>query len=187
VTAHVGLGSNEGDRLGQLRRALFALAVHPEISVTAVSRVYETQYVGPGTQSPFLNACAAIRTALPPAVLLAVMQGTEARLGRRPATHMQPRPLDLDLLLYGDLVTADPRLTLPHPRMRERAFVLVPLQEIAAEARLPDSGETVAVACAKIARRDGPWVRPLPDGELWPRPRAGEEREWRAALALHCR
>lgn len=186
-TVYLGLGSNLGDRLAQLRHALFAIATHPEIAVTAVSGAYETAYVGPGVQDPYMNACVAVRTGLPPRVLLAVLQGTETRLGRRPDTHMQPRTIDLDILLYGDLIVRSTDLTLPHPRLAERAFVLVPLCEIAPQLRLPDSGETVTAACARIARRGGPWVRLLPDSELWPRFGAGNQGEWRAALALHCR
>ncbi len=182
---YLGLGSNQGDRLGHLRLALLALAIHPELVVTAVSRVWESEYVGPGAQDPYLNACVAVRTALPPRVLLTVLQAVEARQGRRAGTHMRPRPLDIDILLYGGRVSADPELTLPHPRLAERAFALAPLREIAPEARLPDSGETVAAACARIEAGGGPWLRPLPDAAGWPRPEAWRKDAWRAALALH--
>jgi len=171
-TAYLGLGSNQGDRLAHLRAALFALGRHPEIEVTGVSPVFESEYVGPGAQDPYLNACAAIRTTLAPPVLLAVLKGMEARHGRQPEGHLRPRPLDLDILVYGERTDVDPALTLPHPRLRERAFVLLPLREIAAGARLPDSGETVADLCARIRGRGGPWVRRLADGLL---PGDGEE------------
>ncbi len=164
--AYLGLGSNQGDRLAHLRAAVFALARHPEIEVTAVSPVFESEYVGPGAQAPYLNACAEIRTALPPPVLLAVLKGMESRHGRPPDGHLRPRTLDLDILLYGEAVSGDPRLTLPHPRLRERRFVLAPLREIASQVRLPDSGETVAAACARIDGRGGPWVRRLAGGSL---------------------
>lgn len=159
--AFLGLGSNQGDRLAHLRGALFALACHPEIEVTAVSCVYETEYVGPGAQDPYLNACAAIRTSLAPPVLLAVLKGMEARHGRLRDGDLSPRPLDLDILVYGENVNGDGAPILPHPRLRERAFVLLPLREIAADLPLPDSGETVATVCARIRRQSGPWVRRL--------------------------
>ena len=184
---YLGLGGNVGGRCVHLQRALFALSAHPEINVTAVSRLYESEYVGPGEQAPYLNACVEIRTFLSPRVLLWVLKGIEERLGRCPDTHLQPRPIDLDVLLYGDLVSDDPRLTLPHPRLRERAFVLLPLGDIAPARQLPDSKETVSAACARIRRTGGPWVRLKQEREWLPRAGAGGEVEWRAALAVHCR
>jgi 2-amino-4-hydroxy-6-hydroxymethyldihydropteridine diphosphokinase len=183
---YLGLGTNQGDRVAQLRLALFALATHPEIKVTKVSRVYETEYVGPGRQDPYLNACVEVRTPLAPEVLLAVLKGAELRQGRQPAGHLKPRPIDLDILMYGDRVMADPRLTLPHRQMRQRAFVLEPLTELAPEEKFPDSGETIASACAKIRRKSGPWIAPRMDVDLshsLPEIKEG----WRAALAVHCR
>ena len=187
VTAYLGLGSNLGDRRRHLREALLALATHPEIELEAVSGLWETEYVGPGSQPPYLNACATVRTTLPAPVLLAVLKGAEARHGRPPEGHGRPRPLDLDILLYGEVVSAEAHLTLPHPRLRERAFVLEPLGELAPDHALPDSGETVASACARIRQAGGPWVRRLADGAGWPRPGAGRKDDWRAALALHRR
>lgn len=164
---YLGLGSNQGDRQGHLRAAVAALGRHPDLAVTAVSPVYETEYVGPGDpQDPYLNACVALRTALAPAALLVLLKELEARHGRRPDGHLRPRPLDLDILVHGTRIAHDRVLTLPHPRLRERAFVLVPLREIAPALRLPDSGETVAAACARICARSGPAVRRL--GELGP-------------------
>jgi len=183
----LGLGGNIPSRLGHLQRALFALATHPEIRLAAVSRLYESQYVGPGEQAPYLNACVEVRTFLAPRVLLSVLKSTEQRHGRRPGSHLQPRPLDLDILLYGELTSDDPRLTLPHPSLRERAFVLEPLADIAAGLHFPDSQETVAAACARIRAGDGPWVRVASGRELLPRGGNGGEADWRAALALHGR
>jgi 2-amino-4-hydroxy-6-hydroxymethyldihydropteridine diphosphokinase len=186
-TVHIGLGSNLGDRPGHLQQALFALAHHPEIAVVRVSRYFETAYQGPGQQDPFVNACAELRTSLAPRVLLAVLQGVERRHGRPAGEHMQPRTLDLDILLFGDRVDPAPGLTLPHPRIRERAFVLIPLAEIAGQKIFPDSGETIAEACAKIRRKPSPWIRVLTDQRLLPLLDDGHEEEWRAALAVHCR
>jgi 2-amino-4-hydroxy-6-hydroxymethyldihydropteridine diphosphokinase len=184
---YLGLGANLGDRLGQLRQALFALITHPELAVTAVSRLYESQHVGVGEQPDYLNACVALRTWLAPRILLTVLKGTEGRLGRAPDGHGRPRLIDLDILLYGDLVWHDSQLTIPHPALRERAFVLRPLRDIAPDVRLPDSPETVAGACAKISARRGPWIREW-TGELLPAfaGSAGKEN-WRAALAVYGR
>ena len=97
-----------------------------------------------------------------------MLQGIEQARGRRPDTHLQPRPLDLDILLFGSEIRRDSDLVLPHPRARERAFVLVPLAEIAGDEKFPDSGETVAEACAKIGRKSGGAVAPRPEYRLWP-------------------
>jgi 2-amino-4-hydroxy-6-hydroxymethyldihydropteridine diphosphokinase len=184
---YLGLGSNQGNRLSNLRRALFALATHPEIQVTAVSSLYETEYVGPGEQSPYLNACVEIDTTLAPEVLLAVLKATETRLGRLPEGHLQPRPIDLDILLFGRQVQTTSYLTLPHPGLRQRAFVLEPLREIAANLVIPDSDETVTAACERIRGSGGPWVHLHQEETLLPAPTPREEEDWRAALAVHCR
>jgi 2-amino-4-hydroxy-6-hydroxymethyldihydropteridine diphosphokinase len=184
---YLGLGSNQGDRLSNLRQALFALATHPEIRVTAVSSLYETEYVGPGRQAAYLNACVEIDTSLAPEVLLAVLQATETRLGRLPESHLQPRPIDLDILLHGQRVQHTRDLTLPHSGLRHRAFVLEPLREIAADLVIPDSNETVQAACERIRRSGGPWVRLQLEETLLPAPLLREEEDWRAALAVHCR
>ncbi len=187
-TVHLGLGGNVGDRLNCLRRGLYALAAHPEIRVDAVSRIWESEYVGPGRQRPYLNACCRARTSLAPSALLAVLKGLEQRLGRKPDGHLRPRPLDLDILLFGDRCGADRQLTLPHPRLAERGFVLAPLAELAAELVLPDSGETIASAWARLQRLpDGPWLRPWPEGFLDSAAPVPGEEGWRAALAVHCR
>jgi len=187
ATALLGLGSNQGDRLDHLRRAVFALATHPEIKVLDTSKVFETEYVGPGRQEHYLNACARIQTTLTPEVLLAVLKGTEIRHGRRLDGHMLPRPLDLDILLYDNEIRNNVDLTLPHPRLQERAFVLEPLAEIASEENIPDSGETVGSVCAKIRQKSGPWLRECQELSLLPENTAASKEDWRAALAVHCR
>lgn len=159
AVAWIGLGGNQGDRFGELRRGLHALADHPDFTVVAVSGVWETEYVGPGTQDPYLNACAGLRTRLGPAALVAVLKDLERAAGRAPGGHLRPRPLDLDLLLLDGFAGREGSITVPHPRARERAFVLEPLAQIAPDVRFPDSGETVAAACANIRRKPGPWVR----------------------------
>ena len=187
VTMALGLGSNIGDRLGYLRRALLTLLEHPEITITSYSRLYESEYVGPGEQAPYLNLVCLGQTSLAPMALLALAKAEERRLGREPGGHMQPRTLDLDILLFGDHCGADDLLTLPHPRLAERGFVLAPLAELAPSTVLPDSGETVEAAWARIRDLDGPWLHPLAEDIVGRGAAAGSEEEWRAALAVHCR
>jgi 3-oxoacyl-[acyl-carrier protein] reductase len=138
VSAYIALGSNLGDRRDYLDRALEALSQRAGISVEKVSRYYETDPVGgPPGQGPFLNAAALIRTELPPEELLRALLDVERSLGRIRQMRHGPRTIDLDLLLYGDTVKSDAGLTVPHPRMHERWFVLEPLAEIAPNARHP--------------------------------------------------
>jgi 2-amino-4-hydroxy-6-hydroxymethyldihydropteridine diphosphokinase len=132
ATAYIALGSNLGDRQDYLDRALQALQEHPRITVSQVSTTHETAPVGgPPGQGPFLNAAAELQTDLDPIELLDVLMDIEHQLGRVRGERYGPRTIDLDLLLYDDLVLEEPRLTLPHPRMTERTFVLAPLCEIA--------------------------------------------------------
>ncbi len=129
ATAFVALGSNLGDRLGTLQSAVAELRRLG--SVEALSSVYESDPVGYADQPAFLNAVSLVRTDLPPESLLAALLRIEEELGRTRSFRNAPRTIDLDLLLYDDLVLHTPDLTLPHPRLFERAFVLVPLVEIA--------------------------------------------------------
>ncbi|MCP4571956.1 MAG: 2-amino-4-hydroxy-6-hydroxymethyldihydropteridine diphosphokinase [bacterium] len=184
--AWLGLGANQGDRRSCLRAAVLDLAAEPGLRVTAVSGLWESEYVGPGEQDPYLNACVEVETYLAPPVLLGLCKALERAYGRTPDTHLQPRPLDLDVLLYGDLHQSDADPLLPHPRLAARAFVLEPLAQIAPARVLPDSGKTVNAACAKIRREGGSWVRFLPD-PAWPPRVADTEEDGRAALELHRR
>lgn len=136
---YLGLGSNVGDRLAQLQAAVDALPEHG-IAVKAVSSVYETEPVGEVLdQRDFYNACVRIETALSPDALLAACKATEHALGREPGgIRYGPRPIDIDLLLLGGLTYISERLTLPHPEIRTRRFVLVPLLELDPELALPD-------------------------------------------------
>jgi 2-amino-4-hydroxy-6-hydroxymethyldihydropteridine diphosphokinase len=182
---YLGLGTNISPRRHHLQLAAYALAIHPEILLTAASRIYASEYVGPGRQAEYLNGCVELRTHLSPRVLLAVCKGIEARLGRPPGTHQLPRTIDLDLLVHEETTSRDPELTLPHPRLHERGFVLEPLAELIPGWRLPDSGETVQTARERIRRRGGPWVRPAEPGDLLQRFLSGGEKERRAAVAVH--
>ena len=150
--AAIGLGANLGDRLGALRAAVAALDVHPEVTVTVVSAVYETEaLVRPGAapQPDHLNAAALVRTTLAPRALLAVLHGIERDAGRDfSAPRWSPRPLDLDLLYVGDRRISEPGLVVPHPALALRRFVLAPLAEIAPDRAVPGLGQTVAEVLA---------------------------------------
>ena len=142
-TAYVGLGSNLGNREENSQAALSRLAKVPTIQVTHVSSLYETAPVGVTEQPEFLNAVAALETSLPATELLGLFLHLENQLGRVRTFRWGPRVIDLDLLLYGDMQIALPSLTVPHPRLRERGFVLVPLAEIAPDLALPGDEKTV--------------------------------------------
>ncbi len=141
ATAYIGLGANLGDRIATLRTATQRLEALGR--VTRVSSLYETEPVGYLEQPPFLNAVAALETALDPTALLRALLGIERELGRTRSFPDAPRTLDLDLLLDGDVMLGTSELTLPHPRLHERAFVLVPLAETAPELVHPGIGQTV--------------------------------------------
>jgi 2-amino-4-hydroxy-6-hydroxymethyldihydropteridine diphosphokinase len=140
VIAYVGLGSNLGDRESTLLAALEALRNSPAVEVVAVSTFRETDPVGVVDQPRFVNAVAALETSLRPRELLVRLLGVERELGRDRAREERwgPRTVDLDLLLYGDDVIDEPGLTVPHPRLAERAFVVVPLLELTPDLMLPD-------------------------------------------------
>lgn len=157
--AYVGLGANLDDPARHVRGALEALAALPRTRLLKRSSLYRSDPVGYAAQPEFVNAVAALETALEPEALLAELQAIEASHGRRRSFRDAPRTLDLDLLLYGDAVRSGAGLTLPHPRMHERAFVLAPLVEIAPEVAIPGRGRAreLLAACAgqRVERRDG--------------------------------
>jgi 2-amino-4-hydroxy-6-hydroxymethyldihydropteridine diphosphokinase len=151
-TAYIALGSNLGVRKENLDRALEALQENPRIDVTQVSSFYETAPVGgPAGQGNFLNAAAELKTDLPPKNLLEVLLEVERGLGRVRGERHGPRTIDLDLLLYGDLVHNEPGLTVPHPAMHERLFVLKPLAEIAPRVIYPNSGLSITSLLDKLS------------------------------------
>ena len=156
VTAHLGLGSNVGDRLETLTSAVFALDESDGITVVGVSGVYETAPWGGVDQPPFLNMVVAVHTTLSPHALLDEVQATEAAYGRDRAAEQRwgPRTLDIDILLYGEVVLDEPDLTIPHPRLTERAFVLVPLMDVAPGLTLPD-GTRLSRALAALSPIQG--------------------------------
>lgn len=141
ATVYLGLGSNLGDRKQNLSQALKLLS--KQVVVEQVSSVYETEPVGYKSQPLFLNAVCRISTELNPKQLLRLAKKIEAKLGRKPGFPNAPRPIDIDILFYGDEVFGSPELTVPHPRLAGRAFVLVPLAEIAPNLIHPVSSKTV--------------------------------------------
>jgi 2-amino-4-hydroxy-6-hydroxymethyldihydropteridine diphosphokinase len=145
----IGLGSNLGDSRAMLMGAIDRLQRHPQIEVTAVSSWYRTAPIGP-PQPDYINGCATIETSLIPLELLDILHAIEAEFGRVRREIWGARTLDLDLLLYGDLIIDLPTLHIPHPRMIERAFVLVPLAEIAPNWIEPKSGDSIATLCDKL-------------------------------------
>ena len=138
---YLGLGSNMGDRWQNLRLGMYHLS--QKMLLTKVSPVYDTTPVGNPNQPRFLNLACEANTLLRPEELLALVKEIEQKLGREPGPPNSPRPIDLDILFYGDLVISTPQLVIPHPRLAERAFVLVPLAEIAPNLVHPVKGKTV--------------------------------------------
>jgi 2-amino-4-hydroxy-6-hydroxymethyldihydropteridine diphosphokinase len=143
--AYLGLGSNLGERLAILQQAVDRLAREPGIRVVASSRVWETDPVGGPPQPDYLNAVIRIDTDLTPFELLDASQRVERALGREREVRWGPRTIDIDLLLFGDQRLDVPLLTVPHPRMTSRAFVLLPLLELDPDARMPDGTRLVDV------------------------------------------
>ncbi|MFF8494209.1 2-amino-4-hydroxy-6-hydroxymethyldihydropteridine diphosphokinase [Streptomyces albidoflavus] len=141
-TAVISFGSNLGNRLETLQGAVDALEDTPGLRVKAVSPVYETEPWGvdPGSQPSYFNAVAVIRTTLPPGSLLERAQAVEEAFHRVRDERWGPRTLDVDIVAYAGVVSADPELTLPHPHAHERAFVLAPWHDVDPEAELPGQG-----------------------------------------------
>lgn len=145
VRAYVALGANLGDAVAALHQAFDLLDQLPTTRLVARSSLYRTAPVGVSGQPDYINAVAAVDTALDPGALLAALLALEARQGRTRAYHQAPRTLDLDLLLYADRHLHEPGLEVPHPRMHQRAFVLVPLAEIAPALAIPGLGPLAAL------------------------------------------
>jgi 2-amino-4-hydroxy-6-hydroxymethyldihydropteridine diphosphokinase len=153
MEVYLGLGSNLGDRKAILEKALQLLG--QRLQIERVSSLYETEPEGYAEQPLFLNAVCLAQTKLGPLQLLSVIKGIEASLGRVPSFPNAPRPIDLDIILYGDLVIETPELTIPHPRLEQRAFVLIPLVEIAPNLLHPVTGESIKDLAAGVQGREG--------------------------------
>ena len=156
--AYIGLGSNLSDNVdghivapqAQLNKALNSLSSHRQINLVTVSSFYQTPPIGPGEQADYINAAAKLETQLTPLQLLDYLQSIEQQQGRVRNIRWGARTLDLDILLYNQLVQDCQRLTLPHPRMHERSFVLAPLTEIEPLLSLPN-GENIAALLANCS------------------------------------
>jgi 2-amino-4-hydroxy-6-hydroxymethyldihydropteridine diphosphokinase len=148
VSVYLSLGSNVGNRKENLDRAIGFLL--ERLRVDKVSSVYDTTPEDNPDQPRFLNMVAHVYTTLEPQGLLALLKGIESKLGRVPSARYSPRPMDIDILFYGKQVLNTPNLTIPHPRIPERAFALVPLNEIAPELVHPASGKTVKQLLAEL-------------------------------------
>lgn len=158
--AFLGLGSNLGDRAAMLRAAVTALDATHGVRVTRISSLYETPPWGPVPQGPYLNACIAIETSLSPREVLDLGLAIERDHGRERAVRWGPRTLDIDLLLYGNEAIDEDGLIVPHPRMAERAFVLVPLAEIAPE--LVVAGRAIPDILTEIETDEIRKIGPIP-------------------------
>jgi 2-amino-4-hydroxy-6-hydroxymethyldihydropteridine diphosphokinase len=156
ATVYVGLGSNLGDKGLNLDQAFEYLAEAPDIILQRVSSRYETEPWGVSGQEPYWNQVLCLETSLDPEILLNRCQEIERRLGRKRLSHWGPRTIDLDLLLVDDLVYGSETLQLPHPYMKERLFVLIPLAEIAPGLVLPPEGIKVEEV-VRLARKTHPY------------------------------
>jgi 2-amino-4-hydroxy-6-hydroxymethyldihydropteridine diphosphokinase len=164
----VALGANLGDREATFAAVVRALELESDLLLLGASTVYETDPIGPPGQGAYLNAVLGLRSWLAPLALLRRLQAIEAALGRdraRPSQRWGPRTIDLDLLFYGDRCIDLPDLTVPHPRVHERAFVLMPLAELAPSLVHPRLGATIeeiAFALIESIHAEGvrPWRRP---------------------------
>ncbi len=151
AVVYLALGSNLGDRRANLHAAITALP--PAVTVLAQSAIYETPPWGVTEQPPFLNMALRGETCLSPQALLKALKRLERRLGRLPSVRYGPRLIDIDILFYETLVLSSPDLILPHPRLHERAFVLVPLADIAADFVHPRLNQTVRALLATVDTR----------------------------------
>lgn len=152
-TVYFSLGSNLGNRQENLNRALDLLS--QRLRVEQISSIYDTEPVGDSSQPRFLNMVCKVTTGLEPKALLALVKGIEAKMGRLPNTTNLPRPIDIDILLYGNRVVNEPELIIPHPRLTERAFVVIPLAEIAADLVHPVTGQVIKELAKSVAGAGG--------------------------------
>jgi len=152
-TVYLSLGSNSGDREENLSQVLALLS--QEVKLEKASSIYETEPMGYKEQPLFLNLACQVATDLNPGELLELAKRIEKKLGRIPGFPDSPRPIDIDILFYDDKIVAMPDLIIPHPRIQERAFVLIPLSEIAPELIHSELGKTIGEMAAAVAGSEG--------------------------------
>jgi 2-amino-4-hydroxy-6-hydroxymethyldihydropteridine diphosphokinase len=158
--AFLGLGSNQGDRLAYLQQAIFLLGQHPSIERKRLSSLYETAPVGYLEQPAFYNLVCEVETSLAPTQLLDVALDIEKRLDRVRMIRWGPRTVDIDLLLYDEVIIKQSHLVVPHPRMTERAFVLVPLAELIPDMIIPGTSRSVRQWQERLPSDQ--WIERLP-------------------------
>lgn len=163
--AYIALGSNMGDRFGYLTQAILLLESHEKIEVVNTSSIYETDPVGYTDQDQFLNMAIQVKTSLEPVELLDTCLDIELKLGRKREIKWGPRTLDLDILLYNHENIETEKLTIPHPRMRERAFVILPLLEMDPDLTLPNTGEPLKNCLQSIPDKEGVRIWKQKNGE----------------------
>jgi 2-amino-4-hydroxy-6-hydroxymethyldihydropteridine diphosphokinase len=152
-TAYLGLGSNLGDKLDNINLAIKHLGDSGHIDVKAVSSLYETEPVGTSNQANFFNCVIRTETDLDPHSLLEKIKGIEIKMGRRPGTHLKPRPIDIDILLYDDTDLESIDLKIPHPRLKTRRFVLEPILELNPDLKDPVSSRPLKEFLPEVAEQ----------------------------------
>jgi len=153
MDVYLSLGSNLGNRRANVKKALKLLG--ESLDIAGVSSVYDTEPVGVGKQPRFLNLMCRVNTDIGPMQLLSFVKGIESKMGRNLSLRDTPRIIDIDIIFHGDIIIESPELVIPHPRMRERAFVLVPFAEVAPEVVHPVTGERIGDLAAVVEGRDG--------------------------------
>ena len=161
----LGLGANEGDRETNIKKAIDLLSRSEDIRIKAVSSLYESKSIGVSNQPDYLNCVVRIETELDPHSLLKTAKSIEMDLGRQPYTHMLPRPIDIDILLYGDIDLDSPDLMIPHSRLKSRRFVLEPLLEIDPEAIDPSTSRPLREFLDDVMSQK--MIKVKESGEVW--------------------
>ena len=154
-TVYLSLGSNMGAKITNIKNAVEAIGAIEGIEVIKTSSLYATEPWGKKVQEGFINAAVEIVTSLTPGQLLERLQEIEIKMGRQPSEKWGPRIIDIDILLFGDEVLESRKLTVPHPHMRNRLFVLIPLEEINSAIRFPDDGMDIKEVLARVIDREG--------------------------------
>lgn len=154
-TVYLSLGSNMGAKVTNIKNAVEAIGAIEGIGVIKTSSLYATEPWGKKDQAGFINAAVEIVTSLTPGQLLERLQEIEIKMGRQPSEKWGPRIIDIDILLFGDEVLESRKLTVPHPHMRNRLFVLIPLEEINSAIRFPDDGMDIKEVLTRVIDREG--------------------------------